>query len=160
MPSPPATKHAGGTSNLGSAGGALPEVPRSVRLHSGWFNHTLATFLDSEEGSGPVAFAHLDCDVYESTRPVLDLLASRCRLRVGTVLAFDELFGSQLVEQHEWRALREAARCWGFRFRPISYMAHSRTAFGRAAVQISDAPQPATCKQSQRVRTSRRCGAA
>ena len=125
-----------------SVQGTIPTIPRAlqsrVRLHSGWFNNTVGAFLDSSEGArGALAFAHLDADVYESTRMVLHALGRRCKLRVGTVLAFDELFGSELVEQHEWRALSEAARCYGFRFEFVSWMAHAKSAFGRAAVQIT-----------------------
>ena len=122
-----------------------PVVPRNVALHAGWFNVTLPSFLDADTAAGAdptVAFAHLDADLYSSTAQVLYGLGSRCRLCAGTVLAFDELFGSAAVEAKEWRALRHAARCFGLRFRFISYMAHPRSAFGRAAVQLTEVPPP------------------
>jgi hypothetical protein len=119
-----------------TTGGSLPRVPANVRLHSGWFNKSVPSFLEGDSGA-PVAFAHFDADLYESTRSPLAELARRCRLVPGTVLAFDELFGSELVEQHEWRALKEVTLCWGIKFRFITYMAHRLTAFGRAAVQIT-----------------------
>ena len=56
-----------------STGGTLPSVPTNVALHSGWFNETLPAFLGGPEGwNMPLAFAHVDCDVYESARPLLD----------------------------------------------------------------------------------------
>ena len=121
-----------------STHGRLPLVPPNVRLHAGWFNETVYAFLGSVEGQGAsLAFAHFDADLYDSTATVLTLLARSCRLRVGSVLAFDELFGSPAVEQHEWRALNDVARQWGLQFRFLSYMAHEKTAFGRAAVQLT-----------------------
>lgn len=123
--------------------GRRPSVPHNVALHGGWFNQTLPTFLDSARvADAAVAFAHLDADLYSSTAQVLWSLGSRCRLCAGTVLAFDELFGSAAVEAKEWRALRHAARCFGYRFQFISYMAHPRSAFGRAAVQLTEVPPP------------------
>lgn len=118
--------------------GQLPKVPSAVTLHKGWFNVTLPPFLDS--ASRPpalVAFAHMDADLYSSTWAVLSALASRCRLARGTVLAFDELFGSPVVEEQEWLALRQIARCFDLRFEFVSYLAHPKSAFGRASVRIT-----------------------
>ena len=116
--------------------GRLPRVPAAVSLHPGWFNDTVPAFLDGDGRGDPVCFAHIDCDLYESTVVVLTALASRCQLCAGAVLSFDELFGSPAVEALEWRALNEVAARWGLGFRFISYMAHARSAFGRAAIQI------------------------
>ena len=120
-----------------SVKGALPKVPSHVRLHVGWFNETLPPFLDGL-GRGPVAFAHLDADIYTSTISVLDALAARCRLRLGTVLSFDEIFGPKGIENEEFRALNEAAATHGFAWRFITYLNHPKTLFGRAAVQVTD----------------------
>lgn len=139
-----------------STHGRLPAVPSSVSLHVGWFNESFPAFLDRQPTSRAVAFAHLDADLYESSITILHLLATTCRLRRGTVLAFDELFGSPAVEQHEWRALRDVARCFGLRFSFISFMAHERSAFGRAAVQIMDAG-PA-CAARVRMAPATDCG--
>ena len=117
--------------------GELPTVPPHVRLHVGWFNETLPPFLDSPSGRGPVAFAHLDADVYTSTIQVLDAIGTRCRLRLGTVLAFDEIFGPPRIQEEELRALQEAAHKYGFTYRFITYLNHPKTNFGRAAVQIT-----------------------
>jgi hypothetical protein len=70
-------------------GGTLPKVVDNVTLVKGWFNQTLPPFLDANPG--PIAFAHLDADTYESTRYVLDRIAPR--FKVGTVLQFDEYLG-------------------------------------------------------------------
>ena len=60
---------------------SLPKVKENVELHKGWFNESLPPFL--EQHPGPVAFIHVDCDLYSSTKTLLDLLAPR--IRPGTV---------------------------------------------------------------------------
>ncbi len=54
----------------------------------GWFADTLKPEKTHEYGIDRVAFAWIDCDLYESTVPVLDFLGPR--LAVGSVLAFDD----------------------------------------------------------------------
>ena len=123
-----------------SVKGQLPTVPPHVHLHVGWFNDTLPPFLESTRGAGPVAFAHLDADIYTSTITVLDALAARCRLRVGSVLAFDEIFGPPRIHEEELRALQEATAKYGLSWRFITYLNHMRSNFGRAAIQIVKPP--------------------
>ena len=65
----------------------LPDVP-GAELVVGWFDDTLPGFLDEHEG--PVAFLHVDCDLYSSTKTVLDLVGPR--LVPGSIVAFDEYF--------------------------------------------------------------------
>ena len=141
----------------------MPTVPPGVRLHKGWFNETLPRLLDApdiplEQRNHPaVAFAHMDADLYDSTWVVLSTLATRCRLCVGTVLAFDELFGSPAVELHEWRALQDAARCFDFSFQFISYVGHPKSAFGRAAVRLTRV-SPCTARRKLDTRWRRHDG--
>ena len=119
--------------------GKMPEVRSNVRLHAGWFNDTLPGFLDTQAKGKLVAFIHLDADIFESTWTVLEAVGSRCLLRVGTVLSFDELFAKKQTKllQHEWRALRMASKQFGFQFRFISWMLHPATPYGRVAVQVT-----------------------
>ena len=122
--------------------GRMPHVFDNVRLHAGWFNNTLPPFLDSPLATGRhAAFLHLDADIFESTWTVLDAVCARCLLRVGTVLAFDELAGKRSIGQrqleHEWRALRLAAAKYKFDFRFITWMMHKVSPYIRVAVQIT-----------------------
>jgi hypothetical protein len=93
--------------NLGGktfdVGGRLPRVPRNVMLHAGYFDTSLPKWLDDHPGQ--VAFIHLDCDLYSSTKTVLALLAPR--LASGTVILFDEYFNYPNWEQHEFKAFQE-----------------------------------------------------
>jgi len=83
--------------------GQMPRVPNNVRLHLGYFDASLPPWLD--EHSGPIAFIHLDCDIYSSTKTVFKLTAPR--LAPGTVILFDEYFNFPNWEQHEFKAFQE-----------------------------------------------------
>lgn len=70
----------------GSFASDPPGVPDNVVLIKGLFQDTLPDFL--KEHPGPLAFGHVDCDLYSSTCCVLECLEDR--IVDGTVLAFDE----------------------------------------------------------------------
>lgn len=80
----------------------LPQVPANVQLYKGWFEETLPVWLKQQ---GPVAFLHIDSDLYSSARYVLDSL--RDRLVPGTVIVFDEYFNFPGWQQDEFRAWQE-----------------------------------------------------
>ena len=86
-----------------STRGALPSVRDNVKLHVGWFNETLPDFVVQHEG--PVAFLHVDSDLYSSAKVVLDLLAPR--IVAGTVILFDEYFNYPYWQEHEHKAFME-----------------------------------------------------
>ncbi|MEA5444410.1 class I SAM-dependent methyltransferase [Gammaproteobacteria bacterium AB-CW1] len=84
--------------------GELPKVPDNVTLHAGWFDDTLPDFLAEHPGDS-VALVHIDCDLYSSTRSVLEQLAER--LVPGTVVVFDDYLGYRGWQDHEYRAWQE-----------------------------------------------------
>lgn len=88
-----------------STQGRLPPVPANVELFAGWFEDTLATFL--QEHCGPVAFVHMDADLYSSTAYVLEQLYLHGRLQVGAVFVFDELmnYNDRWCYDGEFKAL-------------------------------------------------------
>jgi Macrocin-O-methyltransferase (TylF) len=81
----------------------LPWVEANVELVVGLFADTLPTFL--QEHTDPVAFIHIDCDLYSSTKCVFDNLKDR--MQDGTIIAFDEIRSYQGFEQHEYKAFNE-----------------------------------------------------
>lgn len=83
--------------------GKLACVPANVRLHQGLFDRSLPEWLQNHPG--PIAFAHVDCDLYSSNRTILSLLADR--LVPGTIILFDEYFNYANWEQHEYKAFQE-----------------------------------------------------
>lgn len=86
-----------------STGGAVPSV-QGATIIDGWVEDTLPPFLE-RYASDPVAFVHLDLDVYPPTAFALGLLAPR--LVSGSVVVFDELVGYPGWQSHEFRALTE-----------------------------------------------------
>jgi hypothetical protein len=86
--------------------GQLPQldVPRNnYSLVKGWFDQSLPGFAARVDG--PAAFLHIDCDLYESTRTVLTVLADR--IVPGTVIVFDEYLNYPGWQAHEFKAFRE-----------------------------------------------------
>lgn len=86
-----------------------PVFRDNVTLVAGWFEDSLPVWL--ENNSGAIRFLHIDCDLYSSTRTVLDLLNSR--IMPGTVIVFDEMYpwadpeDYNLWVEGEFRALGE-----------------------------------------------------
>ena len=132
----------------------MPTVPANVRLHQGWFNETLASFLDAHRCD--VAFVHIDSDIYDSALCVLTKLFSRCRVRAGTLVAFDEIFGTREVLDHEYKALLDATTAFGVGFEWASYAIVSTSSFSRASVRITSVgercTQPAGSPRATRTR--------
>jgi ABC-2 type transport system ATP-binding protein len=96
----------------------LPEV-LGAELVVGLFEDTLADFLvDHPE---PVAFLHIDADLYSSAKTVLRHVGPR--LRPGSVIVFDEYFNYPGWQDHEYLAWQEHVAETGVRFR---YEAHTR----------------------------------
>ena len=84
---------------------ALDGIPQidGAELVVGWFEDTLAGFLDSHPG--PVDFLHVDGDLYSSAVTVFDAVGPR--LQPGSIVLFDEFFNFPGWENHEFRAWQE-----------------------------------------------------
>lgn len=82
---------------------SIIKLPKNAILHKGWFHETIPKFL--EEYSDNVAFIHIDCDIYSSTRDIFNLLGHR--IIPGTVIVFDEYLNYPSWEQHEYKAFQE-----------------------------------------------------
>lgn len=89
-----------------------------IRFVEGLFRDSLPPFL--AEHSGPVAFMHVDCDIYSSTSFVLTSL--RDRITAGTIIIFDEYWNYLYYRNHEYRAWQET----GFDYEYIGYVADAR----------------------------------
>lgn len=59
-----------------------------VRIVKGWFDQVLSADLYASHGISRFAAAWIDCDLYESTVPVLDFVTTR--LSTGSVILFDD----------------------------------------------------------------------
>jgi predicted O-methyltransferase YrrM len=110
----------------GAFAGNLPPVPENVGLIKGWFNETLPAFLAANEGD--VAFLHVDCDLYSSTKCIFDLLARR--IKSGTVIVFDEFWNYPSWQQHEIKAFDEFKAEYRMQAHPIGFVpSHQQVAF-------------------------------
>lgn len=109
-------------------GGKPPEVPANARLHIGWFDETLPKFL--AETNDPVAFLHVDCDIYPSTKTIFSLLGER--LQAGATIVFDEYFNYPGWRAHEFKAFQEWIAASGRRYRYLGFTSEK----GHVAVRM------------------------
>lgn len=85
----------------------LPRVRGNCELVVGYFDKTLPGFM-KQQGQRPVQLLHIDCDLYSSTKTVLNSL--RSNIVPGTVIIFDEYINYPGWQQDEFRAWQEHVR--------------------------------------------------
>lgn len=100
-----------------STQGLLPIVPNNVLLHQGWFDQTLPGFI--EQNNQAAKFINIDCDLYSSTKTVLDLLHKQ--IVPGTVIVFDEFIAYPSWKEDEFQAFNEAADQYGWAFEVLCF---------------------------------------
>ena len=105
--------HNGRAAGAFSQQGELPKVPDNVTLVPGWIQDTLPGYL-SDTGDYPFSFIHMDMDTYTPTLHALELV--KPRLRAGSVILFDELYGYPGWRHHEYKALEEVLDRDDYRF--------------------------------------------
>ncbi len=97
-------------------GGCLPEVEKNVRLYKGWFNESLTKFFKEQDEK--IAFLHVDCDIYQSTVDIFNIVEQY--LQKGTIIVFDEYFNYPNWQNHEFKAFNEFITRTNFKFEYIS----------------------------------------
>lgn len=112
----------------------LPRVRPNVRLYKGWFKDSLPIFKSHH--LEPMAFGHLDADLYASTKDVFDALSDR--IMAGTVLQFDEFFNYPGWQEGESKAFFEFCRA---RQADVEYLGYVATD-EQVAVRIKKVAQP------------------
>jgi len=119
----------------------LPVVNSNVTLVKGWYDATVPKF--AKENSDPIAFSHIDCDLYSSTKTIFDHLGDR--LQPGSVIVFDEYFNYPgWREDGEFKAFQEFIGTIDLDY---EYLGYTRCA-PCVAVRIVD-PNAATAGASQ-----------
>ncbi len=98
---------------------AQAEIPvvEGAEVIVGLFTDELPGFLARNEEQ--VAFLHVDCDLYSSSKTVLDLVGDR--LAPDAVLVFDEFFNFPGWRQHEFRAWTEFVARTGRTFEYLGF---------------------------------------
>jgi hypothetical protein len=114
----------------------MPKVPENVEFHVGYFDATLPGFLDKHPE--PVAFLHVDCDLYSSTVTIFEAL--RDRLQPGAIVLFDEYYNFHRWQQHEFRAFQEFVAREGVKYEYIAFSVTGQ----QVAVRILENPAHAS----------------
>jgi len=77
-----------------------PTVPGHIQLHKGWFKDTLPVWKQTYKG--PIAFLHMDADIYSSTKEVL--MSLNDQIVSGTIITFDEFCNFRLSgKMSKWK---------------------------------------------------------
>lgn len=115
-----------------TAGTPPADLPANAALHIGMFDDTVLAYL--AETDRPVAFLHIDSDLYSSARTVLFALADR--LRPGSVIVFDEFLNYPGWQEHEYRAFMEFVEEYRVRFSYLSFA----SSYMSVAVRLESTP--------------------
>lgn len=97
----------------------LPEVNSNVKLVKGHFEESLPKFVQ-EHGDFDIAFINIDCDLYSSTKTVLNNLKGH--ISNGTIICFDDFFNYPNWQEHEYKALTEFLEETGFKVEYLGYV--------------------------------------
>jgi predicted O-methyltransferase YrrM len=111
----------------------LPKVPGNVEFHVGYFDATLPGFL--EKHAGPVAFLHVDCDLYSSTVTILEALGNR--LQPGAIVLFDEYYNFHRWQEHEFKAFQEFVARAGLKYEYIAFSVTGQ----QVAIRVLENPE-------------------
>jgi predicted O-methyltransferase YrrM len=106
-----------GNASMFDARGRLPGVKSNVKLIRGFFDQSLASWV--EENPEPAALIHIDCDIYSSTKSIFDNVLSL--VKSGTIIVFDEYFGYHGWREHEFRAFKEFVSENGIRYEYLCF---------------------------------------
>ena len=112
-----------------STGGSMPKIEGNVHFHKGLFKDTIPKFLSTVDKGRPLAYANIDCDLYGSTRDVLE--AFHGRIIPGTVIVFDEYLCHPSWRQDEFRAWRECCKRFGWQYEYLGFSLSTKQAVVR-----------------------------
>tara|TARA_R110000824_G_scaffold77828_1_gene196701 strand:- start:869 stop:1567 length:699 start_codon:yes stop_codon:yes gene_type:complete len=114
-----------GTKGYFNLNGRVPDPPLpNIKFIKGWFDQTLPEF--AERYNYPIAFLHVDCDLYSSTKTIFDNLHSQ--IVPGTVIMFDEIYNYSGYQAHEFKAFKEFVDEHDVTYEWIAHVADGRQA--------------------------------
>lgn len=109
---------------------SIPDVPDTVELKVGLFEDTLPKFCESLKLGQQIAFMHVDCDLYSSTKTIFDNLAPF--IGKDTIILFDEYFNFPFWQQGEFKAFKEFCAEYSVDFEYLAY----RQDYGQVVVRV------------------------
>lgn len=86
----------------------VPPVLNNVKLYNGLFRDSLPVFVKMKIKDAPIAFLHIDSDIYSSAHEALEIFKNN--IIPGTVIVFDEFYNYPNFEEHEYKAFHEFLR--------------------------------------------------
>lgn len=98
---------------------SMPQVRSNVRLFRGLFHNSVPEYLRNIPPSQKIAYLHIDCDLYSSTKTIFDLAWDR--IDKGTVIVFDEYFNYDGWKRGEFLAFKEFVRDRKISYRYLTY---------------------------------------
>ena len=84
--------------------GQLPNKNDNVFFIKGYFENTIPIFI-KENKEKQILFMHIDCDLYTSTKTILENVSNN--IVSGTIIVFDEYFNYPNWEYNEYKAFQE-----------------------------------------------------
>jgi len=96
----------------------IPLVLNNVKLIQGFFEESLPYYVRTLLNARPIAFLHVDCDLYSSTNCAFQILDPY--IKEGTIIIFDELYGYPGYAECEFKALTEFLKRSGY---TVEYLA-------------------------------------
>ncbi len=97
----------------------LPSVQTNVELHKGWFNETIPAFLKTTVSNQEIAYLHIDCDLYSSTKTIFENLGDL--IVPGTIIVFDEYFNYPGWLEGEFLAFKEFVKSSKLKYEYLTY---------------------------------------
>jgi hypothetical protein len=87
-------------------------IPANGEITNGWFDDTLHEFDIAK--TQPAKYLHIDCDVYSSTRTILEILNES--IVKGTIIVFDDYCNYTGWRQGEWKAWQQFVKVTGIAY--------------------------------------------
>lgn len=88
----------------------------NIELVVGLYENTCPSF----DLKNDIAFMHVDCDLYSSTKTIFDSFHEK--IIPGTVIVFDEYYNYPGFENHEYKAFKEFLSMKSYKAEPIGAM--------------------------------------
>lgn len=103
-----------------SRNGVAPEINnKNVELIIGMFDEILPNFCKNLNKKA--SLIHIDCDLYSSTKDVLEILYNNEMIKKGTLILFDEFYNYQNFEEYEYKAFEEFITKYSIKYEWIAH---------------------------------------
>lgn len=113
---------------FGSRFNVEPNI-NGLKIINGLFEETLGTFF--EKNTENIAYMHIDCDLYSSTKTILK--HAKSAIVPGTIIMFDEFYGYDNYREGEYKAWTEFVNDNNVKYEWIAYCYKSITHEGHQA---------------------------